>query len=314
MPRRVRFVPEGGALVEVTVRTFQSRLLLRPGPALNEIILGVMGRAQRLYGVTCCSVICLSNHFHALLRVDNALQLSRFMQYVDGNLSQEVGRKELHNWPHAMWTRRYDAIVVSDEPAAQVGRLRYHLAHGVKEWLVEKVTEWPGVHFAKAILGGKSLKGFWFDRSQEYAARNRGEDFGRLKYAEEEELVLSQLPCWADLSAEQYREQVAGLVEAIEAEARADREARGIEPMGVEAILRQDPHSLPNHTKKSPAPAVHAASKAARQAFWEAYSTFLAAFREAAEKLKAGDRTARFPLGSFPPALPFVSAYPSLPP
>jgi hypothetical protein len=213
-----------------------------------------------------------------------------------------------------MWTRRYDAIVVSDEPAAQVGRLRYHLAHGVKECLVEKVTEWPGVHFAKAILGGKSLKGFWFDRSQEYAARNRGEDFGRLKYAEEEELVLSQLPCWADLSAEQYREQVAGLVEEIEAEARADREARGIEPMGVEAILRQDPHNRPNHTKKSPAPAVHAASKAARQAFWEAYSIFLAAFREAAEKLKAGDRTARFPLGSFPPALPFVSAYPSLPP
>ena len=88
----MRFVPEGGALVEVTVRTFQSRLLLRPGPALNEILLGVMGRAQRLYGVTCCSLVCLSNHFHALLRVDNALQLSRFMQFVDGNLSKEVGR------------------------------------------------------------------------------------------------------------------------------------------------------------------------------------------------------------------------------
>jgi hypothetical protein len=84
--------------------------------------------------------------------------------------------------------------------------------------------------------------------------------------------------------------------------------------MGVEAILRQDPHSLPNHTKKSPAPAVYAASKAAWQAFREAYSIFLAEFREAAEKLKAGDRVARFPLGSFPPALPFVSAYPALPP
>ena len=314
MPRRVRFVPEGGALVEVTVRTFQSRLLLRPGPALNEILLGVMGRAQRRYGVSCCSVVCLSNHFHALLRVDDALQLARFMQYVDRNLSQEVGRRELHDWPHTMWSRRYDAIVVSDEPEAQVGRLRYHLAHGVKEGLVGRVTEWPGVHFAKAILGGKALKGLWFDRSREYAARNRGEDFGRLKYAKEEELVLSPLPCWADLSTEQYRERVAGLVEEIEAEARADREARGIEPLGAAAILRQDPHSFPSHTKKSPAPAVHAASKAARQAFWEAYSLFLAAFREAAEKLKAGDRTARFPLGSFPPGLPFVSAYPAMPP
>jgi len=32
MPRGLRFVPEGGALVEVTLRTTQSRLLLRPGP------------------------------------------------------------------------------------------------------------------------------------------------------------------------------------------------------------------------------------------------------------------------------------------
>ena len=29
-------------------------------------------------------------------------------------------------------------------------------------------------------------------------------------------------------------------------------------------------------------------------------------FREAAEHLKAGDRSARFPEGSFPPGLPFV--------
>ena len=307
-------MPEGGALVEVTLRTIQSRLLLRPGPAVNEIILGVLGRAQRLYGVRCCSVVFLSNHFHCLLQVDDAQQLSRFMQHVDGNLSSEIGRPELHDWRGTMWSRRYQSIVVSGEEAAQVERLRYHLAHGVKEGLVDQVKRWPGVHFAKSTLGGKPLKGLWFNRTAEFAAKQRGEDFGRLKYAEEEELVLSQLPCWADLTPEQYRERIAELVEEVEAEARADRESRGVEPLGVEAILRQDPHTRPNQTKKSPAPAFHAATKAARQTFWESYSAFVAAFREAAEKLKAGDRTARFPLGSFPPALPFVSAYPSLPP
>jgi hypothetical protein len=49
MPRGVRFVPEGGALVEVTVRTDQSRMLLRPSHVLNEVVLGVLGRAQRRY-------------------------------------------------------------------------------------------------------------------------------------------------------------------------------------------------------------------------------------------------------------------------
>jgi REP element-mobilizing transposase RayT len=33
---------------------------------------------------------------------------------------------------------------------------------------------------------------------------------------------------------------------------------------------------------------------------------FLGAFREAAEQLRAGDRSALFPDGCFPPALPFV--------
>jgi hypothetical protein len=50
--------------------------------------------------------------------------------------------------------------------------------------------------------------------------------------------------------------------------------------------------------------------KAVRNALHEMYGLFLAAFRDAAEQLKAGDRSAQFPLGSFPPGLPFVRALP----
>jgi len=39
---------------------------------------------------------------------------------------------------------------------------------------------------------------------------------------------------------------------------------------------------------------------------YETYAWFVAALRDASEKLRAGDRTAQFPAGSFPPALPFV--------
>src|SRR5689334_114082 len=309
VPRSVRFVPEGGALVEVTVWTEQSRMLLRPSHVLNEVVLGVLGRAQRLYEVGCCGVVFMSNHWHALLRVEDALQLSRFMQYCNANLAREVDR--LVDWPNGIWSRRYQAILVSDEEEAQVGRLKYLLSHGVKEHLVGRVTDWPGVHSGKAILEGKPLKGLWFSRTQEYAARNRGEDFGRLKYSTEEELKLSPLPCWADCKPEEYKRRVAGLAEAIEAEARAERECRGLEPLGVAAILRQSPHMRPNRTKKSPAPLFHTVAKEVRETFWVSYSTFVAAFREAAERLKGGDRLARFPIGSFPPGLPFVRAHPA---
>jgi hypothetical protein len=56
----------------------------------------------------------------------------------------------------------------------------------------------------------------------------------------------------------------------------------------------------------SPAPLLHAFSKVARRAFYEGFSWFVSRFREAAAKLKSGDRNALFPAGSFPPGLPFV--------
>ncbi len=98
------------------------------------------------------------------------------------------------------------------------------------------------------------------------------------------------------------------MIEAIIAKAAARRAARGIEPLGAAAILRQHPFSQPAKTKKSPAPLVHAASKRVRTEIKIAYVWFVRAFREAAEYLRAGDRLARFPRGSFPPGLPFVRA------
>jgi hypothetical protein len=206
---------------------------------------------------------------HALLSVDDAEQLTRFIQYVDGNIAREVGA--LVNWKGPFWTRRYTAIVVSDEESAQVERLRYILAHGVKENLVERVLDWPGVHAARPILEDKPLTGYWFDRTQEYAARNRGEEHGRLTYATEETFVLTRLPCWEHLSTEEYRQRVAALVEEIELDARAARMARQLPVLGVAAILRQRPHTRPNKTKKSPALRFHAARKAIRDGLREAY-------------------------------------------
>ena len=64
MSRRLRFIPEEGALVEVTTRTLHSRYLLRSSRELDEIILGVLGRAQSLYEeVRICGYMFASTHY-----------------------------------------------------------------------------------------------------------------------------------------------------------------------------------------------------------------------------------------------------------
>jgi REP element-mobilizing transposase RayT len=306
MARPLRFVPEGGALVEVTVRTFQSRPLLRPSPALNEIVGGVLGRAQSREPVRCHAAAFLSNHFHLLLSVDHALQLARFMEYLNSNLAREINR--LHDWSGDVWERRYRSILVSSEQDAQVSRLKYILAHGVKEGLVARASDWPGVHSLRETLAGKPIRGMWFDRTAEYKEAQRRQGSQRPEHAIEETFILSPLPCWAHLPADTYRQQVATMVAGVEEEAAAYLAGRGLIPLGVNEILRQDPQTRPNWTKKSSAPPYHAATKVMRQLLRAAYQAFVDAFRTAAERWKAGDRTARFPVGSFPPGLSFVHA------
>jgi putative transposase len=291
--------------VEVTCRALHSRLLFRPSPMMNQIIIGTLARAKQRHKVQVCFFVGLSNHMHILLWVEDAKGLAKFMGYFLSKLAREIGR--LTGWKEKIFGRRYTSIVVSDEEAAQIERLRYGIAHGCKEDLVERPQDWPGVHTVRALLYGEALEGLWFDRTKEYLARRRGEEFDSFQYATREVLELDPLPCWRHLTEEQRRARVAALVEDIELEAAARRKRTGAKPLGVAAVLAQNPLQRPTKTKKSPAPAFHAASKAVRRELWNAYSWFVAAYREAAEKLRAGVRDVVFPRGSFPPALPFVS-------
>jgi REP element-mobilizing transposase RayT len=302
MSRRLRFVPRG-SLVEVTCRTVQGRLLLRPSPILTALTLGVLARAARLYPVDIHGYVFLSNHFHLLLTVESAQRLAAFMNYLNSNLAREAGR--LIRWREKFWGRRYQAILVTAEEEAQIDRLRYLLAHGAKEGLVASPLEWPGAHCARALVGGGPVRGRWHDRTREFRARQRNLPLEPRVFIEEETFRLAPIPCWSQCDPNEYRERIGSLVRDIERSARTDARARDKGPFGRSALLRQDPYLEPQRLKKGPAPLAHAASAAARRSLRHAYAAFLGAYRAAARRLRAGVLDAAFPAGSFPPALPF---------
>jgi hypothetical protein len=304
MGRKLRYIPDGGSLVEVTCRTLHGRLLLRPSPELNDIAAGILGRAQRLYPVDIVAFSPVSNHYHMIVWAENAQRLARFVGYFNSNLAREVSR--LTGWTGKIWERRYQAILISNEEEAQAGRFRYVLSHGVKENLVARLREWPGLHCVRQIVDGEPLSGHWYDRTQEYLARRKGEDADPLRHATPETVTFSPLPCWKHLTPEAYRERIGKMAAEIEEDAAAARRRTGAEPFGPAAILAQDPVSRPERIKKSPAPLFHTASTVMRHYFYEGFAWFVAAYRTAAEKLQKGDLAPRFPVGSFPPALPFV--------
>ena len=299
--RPLRYLPPG-YLVEVTSRTIHGRLLLRPDLQCCDLIKGVLGRAQARYRMRMVAFVFLSNHFHLLLLPDSPQQLAAFMTYLASNVAREVGR--VRQWREKFWSRRYRAIAVSNEDAAQIARLRYVLAHGAKEGFVAKPRDWPGPHSIPALLEGAAIGGTWFDRSAEYRARRKGVECSSTDFASPEFITLTPLPCWAAWTETRRREAIADLLAAIEREAEILR--AGKPPVGRKEILRQQPHEPPACSKRSHAPAFHVATQAARYALREAYRAFVSAFWRASERLRAGDRWVVFPAGSFPPALPYV--------
>jgi hypothetical protein len=314
MARWPTFLPENdsGALVEVTSRTIGAQALLLPAPdprRFNEIVLGVMGRALEVSPLELCGAVFLANHFHLLAVVHEQQDLSRFMHHLAGNLSKEVGRIRQRTGP--MWARRYDGIVVSHEPAAQWSRLKYLLSHSVKEGLCESPFDWPGVHCAKALVHGEKLEGVWFNRSKEWAARNRGLNAGYYDFATRYEVGFAPLPAFRDLSEAEYRVKVAELVREIEAEGIRARDGDPV--AGVEKILSQNPYHPPTRRpKKSPKPLFHVRSREARDELCDELKDFLAQYLEASDALRSGRRVpaeaSLFPVGCYPPALAFTGS------
>jgi REP element-mobilizing transposase RayT len=284
----------------VTSRCIQGRMLLRPDEMLNEVVGGVLAKALqhhagevRLYGFS-----FISNHFHLLVWARGNV-LSSFMQYLRANLSRKVGA--LVDWENGFWDRRYSAEPVLDDEA-MVGRLRYILAHGVKEGLVARCAEWPGLTCLGQLLGPATRVFHWFDWSKRWKQRSpedRQAVAGRFseECAEPVELEVSPLPCWEGLSEEERRRAVQGLVEEVEAEARA----QGRAVLGVEQVLGEAPHTRPERLKRSPRPLGHASTREALQGLRERYRAFVAAFREAAAKWRQGDFSVQFPPFAFPP-------------
>ncbi len=175
--------------------------------------------------------------------------------------------------------------------------------------LVASPRHWPGSSSTKTLLTGDVVEGLWFDRTLEYRARKRGETFGKFEFATKETVALSPLPCWENQPEHRVQSNVRALVKGIEAETDERRKASGRPPMGVKAILNQQPHDRPARSRRSPAPRFHARSGLVRKTLERAYLRFYWSYREAPRKLQEG-LVAEFPPGCFPPPASFVDPHP----
>lgn len=331
MARPLSYQSEPWQIFEITTRCIHGRFLLTPGEESNRRVLGVLGRAQELYGehVQVHMVAGTSNHLHLLVTSRDAAWRARFKSHVKTNLSKELG--DLHGWREHVFGRRARDIPILDE-AALIDRVRYFLAHGVKEGLVDHPEDWPGPAWVRALTAGERLVGRWYRRSEFY---HRVRSWMRRKqptsatrpvldeFAEDKELKLVPLPIWSHLTesdrAARFRAIIDGLAvrpvqdDVSEAMPVVTRLDTGRPPLGREVILKQNPHDHPSRPKKTPAPWVHTTIIALRLAWMEGYRAFVTAWHFGMSRLRDGLVGGALPRGGVlgPPAMALLGGPPS---
>ena len=286
-------------LIEVTTRTIQGRFFLRPSRETTAILKGVIARAQTHVDMTIVAAVAMSNHVHFLLVPRSLEQLAEFMRYFKSNTAIKLNPKV--GWEGTFWASRYGSRIVSDEEDAQLDRLLYILRHGVKENLVARSVEWPGLNVVHELANGyeEVIGGVWdVDQTSSDSAPLLS-------------FFLSPLPCWRNLAGRERSERIRAHLESIEKAGRRQRAREGKKPLGVKKILSQDPQHRPSELESTSVSRFHTSSREALEALRAEWRNFLSLYRTATEALKRGEE-AHFPPGCFPPGLPFVPE--SLPP
>ena len=277
-------------LVEVTTRTLQGRFFLRPSRETTAILKGVIAKAQNHVDMSIVAAVALSNHVHFLLVPTSLAQLAEFMRYFKSNTAIKINDRI--GWSGTFWASRYGSRIVSDEEDAQVDRLLYILRHGVKENLVTRPVDWPGLNVAHELANGyeEVIGGLW--------------DVDQLD-REPLSFFLTPLPCWKGKPHAIRSETIRAHLDRIERDGRLRRVQSGTKVLGIKKILAQDPQHRPGDLVKTSVSMFHASTAEALAALREEWHAFLACYRDATEALKAG-LEARFPPGCFPPGMPYI--------
>ena len=290
----------------VIFRCLEGMMLLTPDPVLNVTIAGVIGKAQEHYKhVKLFAHAFLSNHVHLMIQ-GPADELPGFVRFIKSEISRRY--PEYFGWSGPLWEKYLSTALPTEQ--SQLNCFRYILAQGVKEDLVARPEQWPGIHAAKHFVTGNKQRGRWLDGTRYGKAKHRAKDRGKPlpkkeDYTQQTFIELSQLPALAHLDAKTYRRQVLEIIDDIAIEERHRRGNKSV--LGPSKIKKQ------RRLERRPVPKPPWFEERQRMICWanpnapevkayvQQYWAFQRAFREASDKYLAGDDTVVFPPGAFRP-------------
>ncbi len=283
LPRRII----AGTTYLLTRRCTQRRFMLVPRGVTPKLFGYSVALAAERYGISVHAVMCLSNHWHAVV-TDPEGHISEFSRDVHSLVARALNA-HFGRW-EAFWSSQRLSLVELVDKDDVWEKLVYTLSNPVEAGLVATSSAWPGFGSKPedALSGGQNIK------------RPNTRFFATSRLPEEVSLRVSAPPQLAALGkkafVQEFRERVTKSESAIRA--RHDKPF-----MGPHAVKRQRRDGRPKtHARRRGLhPAIASRNRSRRLAMLKELRRFRDAYREARERwvnAKADEKVV-FPAGTY---------------
>ena len=216
----------------ITRRCIQRQFLMRPDAETNNAFIYCLAEAAVEFEIDVLFTVAHTNHHHTGI-YDRHGNFPEFLERFHKLFAkcQNVLRGRFENF----WSSEQTSVVVLEDGNAVMEKMTYALTNPVKDDLVEKAHEWPGVNAFDAITNDLPMRAH---RPRHFfRASGRMPLFVELKFQRPE--------AFKDLSPTEFASLVRDNVTRAEEAASIDRKSRGVRVLGREAVLRQDWSGFP---------------------------------------------------------------------
>jgi len=277
-----------GRTYMITRRCTQRQFLLRPDAATNNAFIYCLAVAVQRSKVRLIFTAAESNHHHTGI-YDPLGTYPEFLEHFHKLLAKCMNSLR-GRWEN-FWSSEQTSVLRLVDRADVLDKMVYALTNPVKDNLVAKVTDWPGINAFESLVSGGSLTAV----RPAHFFREDG------PMPETVTLTFSRPPVFEVMSHKEFAGMLQNRVEAAEADAEAKRLATGTRILGRQAVLDQDWRDSPSslEPRRELNPRVAAKNKWSRIEALQRNKHFGMSYRGAFEALRKGIKGVLFPAGTY---------------
>jgi putative transposase len=275
-----------GTTYLVTRRCAQRQMMLRPSAETNQVFLYCLAVAAERAGIELHAFVVMSNHWHAVL-TDPDARLPEFLhllhRLVASCMNASLGRTE------NFWAAEHASVVALEGADDVLERIAYVITNPTAAGLVRSPEDWPGVITTRLGERHVALKpGVYF--------RRKG-----VSLPDGVRIDCTVPPLLLELGAEMAGRRLRALVARNIRQARSTVRDSGRTFLGADGARTMSPWrtaATPEPLRQR-RPTLAARDPRDRQAAVARLRAFRTFYRVALTRWQSGDRSARFPEGTY---------------